>query len=237
MIPPFKPVPSKKETHMMTFDAGKNTFRRNGAFEMQKSESFEIVPGNTKPLKMTSDTVQPKLSLLMGQSLLQTENPINEIVSFDIKSSSVPAFQSMPSSITRLDKVSLNQTPNRNQIQSGVFQPDPMPLPPSNKLPVIDLMGHSVEELAAAANVSVDIIKSAIYMRQQELLAAQQAAAYHKLMIEQPKTAITTPTITTTTTTTPRPIIKKPIGGGNKVNYFLAYTYIYILYFAFIFRS
>lgn len=84
-------------------------------------------------------------------------------------------------------------------------------------------MGHTVEELAAAANVSVDAIQKAIQMKQQQLLAEQQAAMY-KQQIEIMKnlaatTAMPTRPSTTTTTTTIRPITKKyPISGGNKVN-------------------
>lgn len=84
-------------------------------------------------------------------------------------------------------------------------------------------MGHTVEELAAAANVSVDAIQKAIQMKQQQLLAEQQAAMY-KQQIEIMKSLATTTAMptrpsTTTTTSTTRPIIRKyPISGGSKVN-------------------
>lgn len=38
------------------------------------------------------------------------------------------------------------------------------------EIPTIDLKGYSVEELAQFANVSVDIIKSAIKLRQQQMM-------------------------------------------------------------------
>lgn len=98
-------------------------------------------------------------------------------------------------------------------------------------LPQIDLKGHTIEELAAVANVSVSAIKKAIELRQKQLLAMQQEILRNKTMeeelrrdemiakqlamyqqehqkflatstIEAPTTAATT---TTTTTTTKKP--------------------------------
>lgn len=83
-------------------------------------------------------------------------------------------------------------------------------------------MGHTVEELAAAANVSVDAIQKAIQMKQQQLLAEQQAAMYRQQIEIMKNTATTTAMPTrpsTTMTTTMRPAAKKyQISGGNKVN-------------------
>lgn len=42
-------------------------------------------------------------------------------------------------------------------------------------LPHVDLKGHTVEELAAVANVSVEAIKKAISLRQKQLIAEQEA--------------------------------------------------------------
>lgn len=41
-------------------------------------------------------------------------------------------------------------------------------------LPQVDLKGHTVEELALVANVSVDAIRKAIELRQKQLIAAQE---------------------------------------------------------------
>lgn len=41
-------------------------------------------------------------------------------------------------------------------------------------MPEVDLKGHTVEELAAVANVSVTAIKKAIEMRQKQLMAEQE---------------------------------------------------------------
>lgn len=97
-------------------------------------------------------------------------------------------------------------------------------------LPQIDLKGHTIEELAAVANVSVSAIKKAIEIRQKQLLAVQEEILRNKTMEEELKRdemiakqlamyqqehqkflatstieAPTTPSTTTTTTTTKRP--------------------------------
>lgn len=51
-------------------------------------------------------------------------------------------------------------------------------------MPQVDLKGHTVEELAAVANVSVAAIKKAIEMRQKQLLAEQEQQM-RRQMIEQ----------------------------------------------------
>lgn len=98
-------------------------------------------------------------------------------------------------------------------------------------LPQIDLKGHTIEELAIVANVSVSAIKKAIEIRQKQLLAVQEEILRNKTMEEELRRdemiakqlamyqqehqkflatstieAPTTPaTTTTTTTTTKRP--------------------------------
>lgn len=49
-----------------------------------------------------------------------------------------------------------------------------LPTKIDHPLPQVDLKGHTVEELAAVANVSVDAIKKAIELRQKQLIAAQE---------------------------------------------------------------
>jgi hypothetical protein len=56
----------------------------------------------------------------------------------------------------------------------------------SDSLPRVDLKGHSIEELAAMANVSVETIKAAMKLRQQQL-------AREKTPITQPATTLLTP--------------------------------------------
>lgn len=105
-------------------------------------------------------------------------------------------------------------------------------------LPEIDLKGHTIEELAAVANVSVAAIKKAIELRQKQLIAvredlirnktleaelkrdemiAKQLAMYQqehqKFLATSTAEAPTTASTTTTTvrTTTPRKTTRAPI--------------------------
>lgn len=50
------------------------------------------------------------------------------------------------------------------------------------KLPQVDLKGHTVEELAAVANVSVSAIKKAIEIRQKQLVALQDEMTRNKTL-------------------------------------------------------
>lgn len=54
-------------------------------------------------------------------------------------------------------------------------------------LPQVDLKGHTVEELAAVANVSVSAIKKAIEMRQKQLLAEHEAMIQKQRLEEELK--------------------------------------------------
>lgn len=67
----------------------------------------------------------------------------------------VPNFQALPSSITAAQLV----------------QPTKVEFYPETE---VDLKGHTVEELAEAANVSVEVIKRAIKVRQQQMLVEKQ---------------------------------------------------------------
>lgn len=60
---------------------------------------------------------------------------------------------------------------------------------PTNEqtLPQVDLKGHTVEELAAVANVSVSAIKKAIEMRQKQLMAEQEDMMRKKMLEEEMK--------------------------------------------------
>lgn len=54
-------------------------------------------------------------------------------------------------------------------------------------LPTIDLKGHTVEELAAVANVSVSAIKKAIEIRQKQLIAEHEELMRNKTLEEELK--------------------------------------------------
>lgn len=108
-------------------------------------------------------------------------------------------------------------------------------------LPQVDLKGHTIEELAAVANVSVSAIKKAIEMRQKQLLAeheemiqkqrleeelkrdemiAKQLAMYqqeHQKFLATSTTEAPTTVSTTTTTTTQKPTAAPPQKNTGKV--------------------
>lgn len=102
-------------------------------------------------------------------------------------------------------------------------------------MPEVDLKGHTVEELAIAANVTVEVIQEAIRNRQIQMLAdqkksyadamlAQQQYIAHqeeKQQIPSTKAPTTLPSTTTPRTTTPlvtkKPVSKYAIAGGHKV--------------------
>lgn len=65
-------------------------------------------------------------------------------------------------------------------------------------------MGHTIEELALVANVSVEAIQKAIQLKQQQMLIERQTALY-KQQLELVAREATSTTTTTTTTTTVAP--------------------------------
>lgn len=88
----------------------------------------------------------------MSNSRVQTTG--KKIISVDV--APVPDFQALPSSISSAQFV----------------QPTQVEYFPKHDedLPEVDLKGHTIEELATAANVSIDTIKAAIKLRQQQML-------------------------------------------------------------------
>lgn len=140
-----------------------------------------------------------------------------------VYAAAVPDFQALPSSI----------------ITATLVQPTKVEYYPRDDLPEIDLKGHTVEELAAAANVSVDVIKAAIKMRQKQLMNEKKhSESLSKQKFKQTTTVVTTQSTTSekqtekvttqsTTTTTKRPsttpyvpkkkVTKKPLKNGHKV--------------------
>lgn len=103
----------------------------------------------------------------------------------------------------------------------------------NEELPQVDLKGHTVEELAIAANVTVDVIQAAIKLRQQQLLLEKRNYAkqleqkinnHVTARMTPPTTTIrTTQSTTTTRATTAATYVPKkkvsryPIAGGHKV--------------------
>lgn len=125
----------------------------------------------------------------------------------------VPNFQALPSSIT----------------SAKLVHPTKVEFYPKDDAPQVDLKGHTVEELAAAANVSVEVIQSAIKVRQQQMMLEKKVTSKWR----RPTTVQTTPVtlssessekVTTKTTkpsTTPfmskKKVTKKVVRNGHKV--------------------
>ncbi|XP_067634427.1 uncharacterized protein mtg isoform X2 [Eurosta solidaginis] len=114
----------------------------------------------------------------------------------------VPVFQAMPNSVARLTAVTKSIT----QAEDRVLHTHPNYL--QFEEPKFDLKDVTVEELAAAANVTVDTIKHAIYVREQQMKAEHRAMLAAKLRQEFVRTSTTARTTTTTEIPpTPSPMV------------------------------
>ncbi|XP_050317209.1 uncharacterized protein LOC126751091 isoform X2 [Bactrocera neohumeralis] len=139
-------------------------------------------------------------------------DPMNSNRTFHVANPSVsqplavPAFQAMPNSVARLAAVTKSLTNAEERIMHG--QPNYLQF----EEPKFDLKDVTVEELASAANVTVDTIKHAIYVREQQMKAEHRAMLAAKLRQEFVRTSTTART-TTTTTPAPLPVaaIKAPV--------------------------
>lgn len=142
-------------------------------------------------------------------------NKVNKVYA-----SPVPAFQALPTSITA----------------AKLVQPTKVEFYPQDDMVEIDLKGHTVEELAAAAHVSVDVIQDAINLRKQQILFEKRYASYAHQILKTSTTIRTTQSTTSsppterpttqspTTSTTPfipkkKVITKKPTSNGHKVRH------------------
>uniref|UniRef100_A0A182PGQ5 Chitin-binding type-2 domain-containing protein n=1 Tax=Anopheles epiroticus TaxID=199890 RepID=A0A182PGQ5_9DIPT len=231
-VPPFRPIPKPTpEAEPVRFDP--SILRRNFALKtaqtpdpsfqsqlMNQTSSFHRGAA-TRTAASISSSSSPFPSA-PNQQIIYKEAP-------NLQVQKVPAFQAMPESVSRISTGPVVQVDNK--LQPSAIKNSIMSIPPRRQMTKpgptiatgsdageeIDLMGHTVEELAAAANVSVEVIKEAIRVRQQELRAQkqyekQQAAFVQAQFLAQQ----TTPTTTTTTTTTPRPR-RYPTNAGHKV--------------------
>lgn len=89
----------------------------------------------------------------------------------------------------------------------------------NGEIPLVDLKGYSVEELAAFANVSVDVIKSAIKLREQQMIKENMLRRKKTTSIHA-TTSTTKQRITTSTSLPITPnVVRKTIYSkkGNKV--------------------
>uniref|UniRef100_A0AAG5CUQ1 Uncharacterized protein n=1 Tax=Anopheles atroparvus TaxID=41427 RepID=A0AAG5CUQ1_ANOAO len=211
-VPPFKPIP-KPELEPSQLMNQTSSYHRGQPAASRPPSPSPSSPSYSAP----------------NQHIIYKEAP-------NLQVQQVPAFQAMPESVSRISTGPVVQIDNK--LQPTVIKNSIMSIPPrrtaggskgsapmvvtaqsaSDTDAEVDLMGHTVEELAAAANVSVEVIKEAIRVRQQELRAQKQyerqQAAYAQAQF---LAAQTTPTTTTTTTTTtPRPR-RYPTNAGHKV--------------------
>uniref|UniRef100_A0A182NS59 Chitin-binding type-2 domain-containing protein n=1 Tax=Anopheles dirus TaxID=7168 RepID=A0A182NS59_9DIPT len=233
-VPPFRPIPKPTpEADAVRFDP--SILRRNFALKtsqtpdptfqsqlMNQTSSFHRGASSTRTPPSISSSSSPFPASAPNQQIIYKEPP-------NLQVQKVPAFQAMPESVSRISTGPVVQIDNK--LQPSVIKNSIMSIPPRRQMTKpgptvstgagdgdeIDLMGHTVEELATAANVSVEVIKEAIRVRQQELRAQKQyerqqaAFAQAQFLAQQ-----TPPTTTTTTTTTPRPR-RYPTNAGHKV--------------------
>ncbi|XP_035795916.1 SH3 domain-containing protein C23A1.17-like isoform X2 [Anopheles albimanus] len=209
-VPPFRPIPKPAEPEMPSQ-------------LMNQTSSYHRTAGTAGTSLSRTPGAPP------NQQIIYKEAPHLQV-------QKVPAFQAMPESVSRISTGPVVQIDNK--LQPAVIKNSIMSIPPrrqsssgkpsypstvtasaadADATEGVDLMGHTVEELAAAANVSVEVIKEAIRVRQQELRAQKQyerqQAAYAQAQF---LAAQQTTTTTTTTTTTPRPR-RYPTNVGHKV--------------------
>ncbi|XP_021705676.1 uncharacterized protein LOC5572844 isoform X1 [Aedes aegypti] len=212
-VPAFKPLP-KSDTEAVRYDP------------VAAQRNFSLKTPQTPDLSFQNQLMNQTSSFHRPSRITAAAAPNQHIVYKDntIHVQKVPAFHAMPESVSRIStgpviqvdnklseptiKNSIVTVPSRSDVSKG-----------STVVDGVDLMGHTVEELAAAANVSVEVIKEAIRVRKQELLAQQQyqkqqaAIVQAQILAAQHATSTTT---TTTTTTTPRPR-RYPTHNGHKV--------------------
>ncbi|ETN57990.1 chitin binding protein [Anopheles darlingi] len=243
-VPPFRPIPKPTEPEPVRYDP--SVHRRNFALKTSQTPdpSFQSqLMNQTSSYHRTAGTGTS--SLIRTPATVGGAAPPNQQIIYKeaphLQVQKVPAFQAMPESVSRISTGPVVQIDNK--LQPAVIKNSIMSIPPRRQSSAslgkpsypstvtataaaadgadltegVDLMGHTVEELAAAANVSVEVIKEAIRVRQQELRAQKQyerqQAAYAQAQF---LAAQQTTTTTTTTTTTPRPR-RYPTNVGHKV--------------------
>ncbi|KAH8338364.1 hypothetical protein KR059_001558, partial [Drosophila kikkawai] len=175
-VPAFRPIPKKQQQEIAAAGPAPTTAERRVAVDTPE-------PRVSVNNKLISANDKPHYN--------RTFHVANPVVSQPV---AVPVFQAMPDSIARIANVgkehrTVSNHPNYLQFEEPKF----------------DLKDVTVEELAAAANVTVDTIKHAIYVREQQLKAEHRAQLAAKLREEFMRTSTVKTTTTTTTTSTPRP--------------------------------
>lgn len=181
--------------------------------------SFKPIPHETIKVSGTSTRLMPTAAGYSSQQFGPNQ----------LYSGQLPSFSS-PNANSRISLGPVYQT--GNEVASKPVAQFDQTLE-GEELPEVDLKGHSVEELAKVANVTVEVIQEAIKMRQQQmLLERRNYASQLKQQISKHITVQTTQATTTTvrttqpTTTTQRStpsysprrsVSKYSIRGGHKV--------------------
>ncbi|KAL7034630.1 hypothetical protein ACKWTF_008036 [Chironomus riparius] len=169
-------------TEALTLPLGVPRFKKLPQDPKKASENIMYITPTQQPT--TSNIIRSVANAYPSKSFEQTASSNVNVVSV------IPSFQALPLSTS-------NKFESLTKVETS---------PPEEDLPNVDLKGHTIEELAAVANVSVETIKSAIKLRQQQMLVEkkiQQSAADKKKILE-PLTMQTTLQSTTVEKTTQR---------------------------------
>lgn len=198
-VPAFRPIPQKPA-------ANEAIAQRRIAVDTTQprvSVNNKLVDSNAKPVsEIVNFSSQATLTFAPVQHSNRTFHADNAMVVQPIISQpvAVPVFQAMPESIARIASAAKSEVARPEQRSALAKHPNYLQF----EEPKFDLKDVTVEELAAAANVTVDTIKHAIYVREQQLKAEHRAMLAAKLREEFIRTS-TVKTTTTTSTTTEKP--------------------------------
>jgi len=204
-VPAFRPLPKKDKVSELQ-QKDQNIFNRN----LVQNSMFQYaipnqVTNSTLPHPLRLDAVAQNLVYSgpvspheNNQAMIKNFGDQTPLAAISSPSAVIPVFQGMPQSASRVSVTGTLLPPESETVDKITFNE-------IQSEPKVDLMGHTIEELAAAANVSVDVIKAAIVTRQQQVMAQKQI------------------TIATTAPTLP-PVTKKPpskysLAGGSKVRF------------------
>lgn len=166
---------------LKTLPLGVPRFKKLPQTPKKATENVMYITPTQHP--MTTSAIRPVYKTYPSTSFEETAASNVNVISV------IPNFQSLPLSTS-------NQFESLTKVE---------PSPPEEELPSVDLKGHTIEELAAVANVSVETIKSAIKLRQQQLLVEkniQQKLSVDKKITYEPSTMLTTLQATTAQRTT-----------------------------------
>lgn len=199
-VPAFKPLKSSTTTNIQsmlkkTSDAPLNYGRKPALHPHQQPGLHPYPAPNLSAANLTFIQSQ----LMQKHPLGAKPNPM--VISPQANAFKVPAFQALPESVSRISNGQIvhadndirKMNGNSNNFVQPVYQTiqrfdslvkkdDQLStaaatttgVSTERPLPQVDLKGHTVEELAAVANVSVSAIKKAIEMRQKQLITEQE---------------------------------------------------------------